>query len=103
MTLFAPMASGTPHLPSAHRHFPIINPSDRVVAHTGPDADAPAFDGKAYIVLRGTWGSTDDEQLVNDSFSYAPGTPQVFSVEAADIGNLQSVSVRIEASGAVSK
>ena len=73
------------------------------MAHTGADSDAPAFDGKAYVVLRGTWGSTDEEQLVNDSFSYAPGIPQAFSIEASDIGNLQSVSVRIEASGAVSK
>ena len=74
----------------------------RLVAYTGPDAEAPAFDGKAYVVLNGTWGSTGEEELVNDSFSYAPGVPQTFTIEASDVGSLQTISARIVASGTVS-
>ena len=76
----------------------------RVVAFTGVYAeDGPAFDGKAYIVLNGNYGSTDAEELVNDEFSYAAGTPQAFTVKCSNIGTVQSITVRIEGTGSATK
>ena len=55
------------------------------------------------MVLNGTWGSTTEEELVNDNFSYAAGTPQTFQVKSTDIGSVQSITVRTAATGTATK
>jgi hypothetical protein len=88
--------------PSPARLFPCIFCSLSVVAYTGSE-DIPAFDGKAFVVLNGAWGSTDTEELVNDNLSYPAGVPQSFVIKSCDVGNLQSISVRTMATGTATK
>ena len=76
--------------------------SRSVVAYTSSE-DIPAFDGKAFMILNGNWGSTESEELVNDELSYPAGTPQYFKVKSSDVGNLHSISVRTTATGTSTK
>lgn len=73
-----------------------------ITAHTSADptaaataAAAPAFEGRAYVVLTGGWGCTSETELVNDATKWAAGEAQEFEVEATDVGALQSVALRV--------
>lgn len=73
-----------------------------ITAHTSADptaaataAPAPAFEGRAYVVLTGGWGCTSETELVNDATKWAAGEAQQFEVEATDVGALQSVALRV--------
>lgn len=38
----------------------------QVVAVTAAAFEGPAFDGEVHLTLSGTWGTTDEQQLVNN-------------------------------------
>lgn len=78
---------------------PTPTPTDSsAAAADATSASAPAalapFDGKAYVTLNGSWGSSSEIELVNDATSWAPGEAQAFDIDASNVGSLLSVSLR---------
>ncbi|KAJ9531527.1 hypothetical protein QJQ45_015008 [Haematococcus lacustris] len=73
-----------------------------VVVVTGGQADA-GFDGEAHVVLGGSWGSSVETQLVNSASTFEPGSSQQFDIKATDVDRLQTLSLRIVATGTSSQ
>ncbi|KAJ9531825.1 hypothetical protein QJQ45_021976, partial [Haematococcus lacustris] len=64
-------------------------------------SSAAAFDGELYITLHGLYGSCDENQLVAEGASLAPGSKQEYQLRDSDLDKLSLLQLRLKATGVV--
>ncbi|GFH05964.1 uncharacterized protein HaLaN_00516 [Haematococcus lacustris] len=64
-------------------------------------SSAAAFDGELYITLHGLYGSCDENQLVAEGVSLAPGSKQEYQLRDSDLDKLSLLQLRLKATGVV--
>ncbi len=58
-----------------------------------PGTKVQGYDGDAFLSLTGLYGTTDFVELINSADAFEPGSAEVFSISAKDVGALSKVGV----------